>query len=63
MNILEILFIILLADSLIANALVWSGKADTLNHIPFVKRYIPLTRGWVLWYLLLVLFIGYLIFF
>jgi hypothetical protein len=60
--ILEIIFWVLLIDALAANYITWAGHKDYWNKMTFFKRFMPLTRGWRTWYLILVLFIGYLIF-
>jgi hypothetical protein len=56
-----IVFIILLIDSLGANAVTWLGgeKWYTKNFRIF-SRYFPATKGWTTYYLILVLWIGYL---
>jgi len=61
--IIKIVFWLLLVDSIIANAIAWSNKRDYFNKYRFFKRYVPITKGWTVWYLLLTLFIGYLIYF
>lgn len=63
MTIIKIIFWLLLLDSLVANTIVWFGNAEYLNKIKFFKRYLPLTKGWTAWYIILVLFIGYIIYF
>lgn len=62
MTILKIIFWVLLLDSLIANYISWYGNREYWNSIKFFKRYMPLTKGWTVLYLVLVLFIGYLIY-
>lgn len=63
MQIVKIMFFVLLADSLIANLITWFGGKDYFNKMKFFKRFLPLTTGWTIWYLTLVLFIGYVIYF
>jgi hypothetical protein len=60
---LEIIFWILLVDSLIAGYIAWCGNKEYWNNKKFFKRYLPLTKGWTTWYIILSLFIGYIIFF
>jgi len=60
--IIEIIFWLLLLDSLVALYITWFGKKEFFNKIVFFKRYFPLTRGWTSFYFVLVLFIGYIIF-
>ena len=63
-SLLEIVFYLLLIDSIGANILSWGGAQNWWNkHLPFISRHLPITRGWTTYYLLLVLFIGYLIFY
>ena len=62
-NLEAILFYIILADSITANILVWFGgkKYNKWYNKTFkwwAKRF-PATKGWLGWYLLLVLWIGY----
>ncbi len=61
--IVEIIFWLLLVDSLIAVYITWSGNREFFNKMYFFKRYFPLTKGWTGFYLALVLFIGYLVYF
>jgi len=61
--IIEILFWLLVVDSLVAVYITWFGNKEFFNKISFFKRYFPLTKGWTTYYLLLVLFIGYIIYF
>lgn len=63
MSILQIIFWLLLLDSLIAVAISWFGNREYYNKFKFFKRYLPLTKGWTLLYLILALFIGYIIYF
>jgi len=60
---LKIIFWLLMADSLIAGYVAWCGNRDYWNDMKFFKRYMPLTKGWTAWYVILVLFIGYLVYF
>lgn len=62
MTIPQIIFWILLVDSLVAVYLAWCGDREYWNGIAFFRRYLPLTKGWIAWYVILVLFIGYLVY-
>lgn len=63
MNTLQlIVFYLLLLDSLTLNVLVWSERTGFTKQLRTFSRYFPLTKGWAVWYLLLVLWIGYLTF-
>lgn len=63
MTIIKIIFYLLLLDSLIAGSIAWCGKPEYFNKMKFFKRYLPLTKGWTAGYIILVLFIGYIIYF
>jgi heme/copper-type cytochrome/quinol oxidase subunit 2 len=62
MTMLQIIFWILLLDSLIAGYIAWCGNREKWNNMKFFQHYMPLTKGWTAWYIILVLFIGYLIY-
>jgi len=54
-----IAFYLLLIDSLIANLMVWvSGSEWYIKHFRLFSRYFPLTKGWALFYLALILWVG-----
>ena len=63
MTVTQIIFWILLADSLIAGYVTWFGNRVYWNNMAFFKRFMPLTKGWTAWYLILVLFIGDIVYF
>jgi len=56
----DVIFFLLLIDSLSANFLVWFGADWYLHHFRLISRFFPPARGWALYYLLLVLWIGWL---
>ena len=59
----KIIFFLLLVDSVGANFLAWTCFGKKYRKLlPTMAKYFPLARGWAAWYLVLVLFIGYLIF-
>jgi hypothetical protein len=62
MNVEAIIFWLLLIDAIGANLVAWSGYREwfTKNFKP-LSRFFPLTRGWTTYYLVLVLFSGYLL--
>lgn len=60
---IEIIFWLLLIDSFVAVCISLFGNKEYFNRIFFFKRYFPLTNGWTIFYLILVLFIGYLVYF
>ena len=56
-----VVFYLLLIDSVAANLMVWCGGEKWYAHkFRVVSRYFPATKGWVTYYLILVLWIGYL---
>lgn len=58
-----IVFYLLLIDSLGANLLSWGGQRKWYQkNFRIFSRYFPATRGWTTYYLILVIFIGTLIF-
>jgi hypothetical protein len=58
----SIIFYLLLIDALGANLLAWSGgRVWWQQHMGFFARYLPLTQGWALYYLFLVLLFGALL--
>ncbi len=62
-NILQIIFYLLLIDSIGANLMSWGGGQKWYHkHFRIMSRYFPVTRGWTTYYLILIIFIGLLIF-
>jgi len=61
--IVKIIFWLLLVDSLIVNYIAWSKCEAYFSTFALFRRYFPITKGWTIWYLVLSLFIGYLIYF
>ncbi len=62
MAITQIIFWFLLIDSLIGNYIAWTKYQEHFNKLQFFKRYLPISKGWMAWYLILVLFIGWLVY-
>lgn len=61
MNIILIhtmIFWVLLFDALFANGIAWLGQKWYTKHFQIMSRFVPLTRVWALWYLMLVLWAG-----
>lgn len=54
----SIIFYLLLIDSVCANIIAWFEKDWFVKHFRFVSKYFPMAKGWTLYYLILVLFIG-----
>lgn len=62
MSIYAIIFYLLLIDSIGVNIVAWtSGRKWYQRNFSIFSRYFPATRGWTTYYLLLVIFIGYII--
>lgn len=61
MDIKVIIFILLLIDSVIVCALAWLSVPKFIRKfLQTIHPYFPITKGWALGYLMLVLWIGYL---
>lgn len=61
MTIEIIIFYLLLIDSLGCNLVVWFGEKWYTKHFRLISRFFPPAKGWSLYYLILVLWIGSLI--
>lgn len=58
-NLESILFYVLLIDAIGANILAWSGgQRWWQRNMNFIARYMPLARGWTVYYLILVIIMG-----
>lgn len=60
MTIEQIVFYLLLLDSVCANIVAWVSAEWYTRHLRLISRWFPITKGWTTYYLLLVLWIGYL---
>jgi len=61
-NIESIIFYVLLIDAIGANVLAWSnGQRWWQRHMNLIARYMPLARGWTVYYLVLILLMGALL--
>ncbi|HTR19133.1 MAG TPA: hypothetical protein VMH91_04135 [Candidatus Paceibacterota bacterium] len=60
MTIVAVIFYLLCIDSIAANLVAMFGQKWYLKHFRLVSRVFPPAKGWALYYLLLVLFIGWL---
>jgi len=58
-----IVFFLLLIDSVGANWVAWFGHKWYISHFRTLSRFFPDAKGWTVYYLILVLWIGYLIFY
>lgn len=57
-----VVFWVLLVDALGANLMSWtSGKKWYQKHFRIMSRYLPMTQGWTTYYLILVLWMGAMI--
>lgn len=55
-----IIFYLVFIDAVIAMLIAWSGRGEMMNRkLGLLSRFLPITRGWTLYYLILVLWIGY----
>lgn len=57
-----IIFWILLIDSLSCNVIVWFGEKWYVKHFRTVSRLFPAGKGWAIYYFILVLWIGTLVY-
>jgi hypothetical protein len=58
-----IVFYILLIDSIGANLCAWSGGDKWYHrHFRIISRYFPMTRGWTTYYLILVIWMGVMLY-
>lgn len=57
-----IIFYLILVDSVSANLIVWFGPKWYIKHFRTISRVFPPAKGWALYYLVLVLWIGSLIY-
>jgi len=62
MSIESIIFYLLLIDSIGANLVIWFGEEWYVRHLRLISRLFPPAKGWALYYLVLVLWIGFLIY-
>lgn len=62
-NIFEIIFWLLLIDSVFANVVAWGFEGWYLKNFRLMSRWFPIGRGWTTYYFILVIYIGYLTFY
>jgi len=62
-SVVEIIFYILLIDSIGANLVAWFDGKWYAKNFRIFSRWFPATKGWTAYYLILVLFIGWLTFY
>ena len=55
----EILWYLVFIDSILVNLIVWLFSNWYENKFKNISKYFPASKGWCLWYLVLVLWIGY----
>ena len=61
MNPEAIIYYLVLADSLFANIGAWLFPGWYKKNFPGLSKYIPLTKGWAIVYLILIIWIGTLL--
>lgn len=62
-TIYSVIFYLLLIDSIGANLISWGGGEKWWkNHLRIISRYFPVTKGWTTYYLVLVIFIGIILY-
>jgi len=57
-----VIFYLVLIDSVGANLAAWFGDAWYTRHFRVFSRYFPLAKGWTLYYFVLVLWVGSLLY-
>ncbi len=62
MSIEAIIFYLLLLDSIGCNLVVLFGEEWYTKHFRIISRFFPPAKGWALYYLILVLWIGSLLY-
>jgi hypothetical protein len=62
MSIEAIIFYLLVIDSVGCNVIAWFGRGWYVHHFRTVSRLFPATPGWAVWYLILVLWVGSLLY-
>ena len=64
MEVLEVIvFYVLLIDSIGANLIAWGGEDKWYKkNFTIIARYFPATKGWTTYYLILVLWIGVMLY-
>jgi hypothetical protein len=62
MTIEAIIFYVLLIDAIGANLTVLLGPEWYIKHFRIISRWFPPAEGWALFYLALVLFIGWILY-
>ena len=62
MTIQEVIFYLLLIDCLSANLFVWFDEKWYYKHLRIFSRFVAPAKGWGVFYLALVLWIGWLLY-
>ena len=64
MSIEVIIFYILVVDAVLANLFAWTpdGQKWYQRNFAIISRYLPLKRAWTTYYMVLVLFIGWILY-
>ena len=63
LGIREIIFYLLLLDSIGANIAAWFFSKQYQKKFKWFSKRFPASKGWCIWYLIMVLWIGYLVYF
>jgi len=58
----KIIFVLLLIDAIGANLVAWCEEKWYTKHFRWFTKFFPAAKGWALYYLILVLWIGFLIY-
>jgi hypothetical protein len=59
---IKIIFYFFLLDALFVNIIAWFFSDWYFSKFQLISKYLPMTKGWALAYIILVFWIGYLSF-
>jgi hypothetical protein len=62
MHIEIIIYYLILIDSIGCNLIVWLGEKWYTKHFRWLSRFFPPAKGWALYYLILIIWIGSLLY-
>jgi hypothetical protein len=58
----KIIFVLLLIDSIATNLIVYFGEQWYIKHFRWISRFFPPAKGWAFYYLILMMWIGSLVY-
>ncbi len=57
-----VIFCLLFIDSIVVNLIAWFFRDWYAQNMKPFSEYLPMAKAWTVWYLILVLWMGFLIF-